>query len=333
MERSSGKWRQDVERRVLDACRFEEVHRLLKNRLSIMIEAKDDSCLHGHAVRVNPLDGARVLIHAVERFRNLVDACLRNGFKPDEQLFAATARGQLEELVVFRRINTRLAAPPFAERRQGSEERLGVLHVGGNIVVPHDDDLAAKGSVLARDGFDRTVARLALVHHRQGAEIALMRATARREQNAVRMVATMKQVVPRDRSLIEGRGFEAAVACAVPPGFELRQELRPFPLGFSDKDHVGVRLRFIGHQGDVRSAQRHRDSALPKAGCHLVDVRRAGSVERDRNQVCRGVKVDRFHNFVDMAHRPMRRHKCGQVRHGDLLKVQDAVAPRALRHG
>jgi hypothetical protein len=174
---------------------------------------------------------------------------------------------------------------------------------------------------------------MSAVHHSQRAEIASMRTTARREQNSVRMVVTMKQVVPRHRSLIEGRGFEAAVACAVPPGFKFRQELRPFPLGFSDKDHVGVRLRLIGHQGDVRSAQRHGDSALPKAGRHLVGVRRAGSVERDRNQVCRVAEVDRFHDFVDMADGPVGRHKCGQVRHGDLLKVQDSVAPRALRHG
>ena len=93
MERSPGIGRQDIERGILDACRFEEVPRLLKNRLRIMIEAKDDSCLNGHAVRMDALDGARVLVNAVERFRNRVEACLRNGFKPDEQLFAATARG------------------------------------------------------------------------------------------------------------------------------------------------------------------------------------------------------------------------------------------------
>ena len=46
MERGPGIGRQDVERGVLDACRLEEVPRLLKNRFGIMIEAKDDSRLY-----------------------------------------------------------------------------------------------------------------------------------------------------------------------------------------------------------------------------------------------------------------------------------------------
>ncbi len=100
--------------------------------------------------------------------------------------------------------------------------------------------------------------------------------------------------------------------------------------GFSDEDHVRVLLRFIWHQGYVRSAQHHRDSALPEAGCNVVGVRRTRRVESNRNQVRLRIEIDRRHRFIHMEHGPMGRHKGGQVRHCDLLEIQDAGPPHPL---
>ena len=109
-----------------------------------MVETKNNPCLHGNAVRVNPRDGARVFVHMVKTLANLVDAPLANRFQTDEQLFASAARGQLQKLVILCCLNARLAAPPFPVRRERSEQVLGVGEVARQIVIPQDNHFTAK---------------------------------------------------------------------------------------------------------------------------------------------------------------------------------------------
>ena len=104
-------------------------------------------------------------------------------------------------------------------------------------------------------------------------------------------------------------------------GLKLSEESLPVSFGFSDEDHVGVRLRFIGHQGDMRSAQCHRCSTLSEPGGQGIGVRGTGRVECDRHQISRRIEIDRFHRFIHVKHGPMKRHEGGEIGHGDLLEV------------
>jgi len=97
--------------------------------------------------------------------------------------------------------------------------------------------------------------------------------------------------------------------------------------GLTDEDYVCVRLRLIGHQSHMRSAQYDWNSPLAEAGCHGINVRRTRRVESNRHQVCWHTEIDRPDYLIDMEHSPMRRYEGGQIRHGNLLKVQHTGTP------
>ena len=158
-------------------------------------------------------------------------------------------------------------------------------------------------------------------------------AAARGKQNSTGMIAPVKQVLPRHRGMFQSRGFSGTVPVAMPPRLKVAQELRPVGFGLADEDYVRVRLRLIGHQSHMRSAQYDRNSPLPEAVCHGIDVRRTRGVEGNRHQVCWHTEIDRPDYLIDMEHSPMRRYEGGQIRHGDLLKVQDTGTPYLLDFG
>jgi hypothetical protein len=81
--------------------------------------------------------------------------------------------------------------------------------------------------------------------------------------------------------------------------------------GLTDKDYIRMRLCLIGHQSYMRSSQYDRNSALPKPVCHSIDVRRAWSVEGNRNEICLHAEIDRPHYLIDMEHSPMGRCEGG----------------------
>jgi hypothetical protein len=53
-------------------------------------------------------------------------------------------------------------------------------------------------------------------------------------------------------------------------------------------------------------------------------------MERDRHEVHSRVEINRLLRFIYMKHGPVARHESREVRHGDLLKVQDSRPPNAL---
>src|SRR5208282_1109258 len=145
-------------------------------------------------------------------------------------------------------MNAGLAAPPLAMGSESPEQRLGVLHVARYVVIPQDDHLARKRTVLFCDRLHRSLAHVAPIHDGERAEIALIWAAARGKQNSTRMIAPVKQVLPRHRGLFQGRGFSGTVPVAVPPRVKVAQELRPVKFSLTDEDYVPVRLCLIGHQ-------------------------------------------------------------------------------------
>ena len=78
IEARAGKRGQDVEGRILHSAPFQEFQRLLENGLAVVIESEDDSRLHGYAMRMNLLDRLRILVDAIECFRDFTHARLRN---------------------------------------------------------------------------------------------------------------------------------------------------------------------------------------------------------------------------------------------------------------
>src|ERR1039458_10111263 len=111
---------------------------------------------------------------------------------------------------------------------------------------------------------------------------------------------------------------------------KVAQELRPGGLSFANEDNVCMRLRFVRYQSHMRSAQNHRNSPRPKAVCHGIHVRCTRSMKGNCDQVGLHFEIDWFHCLINMQHCPMRRNESGQIRHGDLLKVEDAGAPYLL---
>ncbi len=112
--------------------------------------------------------------------------------------------------------------------------------------------------------------------------------------------------------------------------FKFAEELWPVGFGLADEDHVRMRLRLIGHQGYMGSAQDHRSSPPPELVCHGIDVRCTRGMKSNRHQVHEHLKIHRPHNLIDMDYRPMRRYEGGKIRHCDLLEVQNATTPYPL---
>ena len=178
-------------------------------------------------------------------------------------------------------MNAGLAAPPFPVGGEGAKERLGVLDISRDVVVPQDDDFAVEGSELFDDSLHQPLPQLALVHHRHSAEITAERTAAGGKQNSGGVVAPMKEVLPRCRGFVQGRRLKTVVAPGVTSSLKLCQESRPLQFGFSDEDHIRVHLRLVRHQGYVRPTHGHRDSALAEASGKIVGVRRAGGMKGD----------------------------------------------------
>src|SRR5664279_4288133 len=104
-------------------------------------------------------------------------------------------------------MNARLAAPPLAMGSESPEQRLGVLHVARDVVIPQDDHLAGERAVLFCHRVHASLAHMALIHDGERAEIATVRTAARSKQNSTRMIAPLKQVLPRHRGIFQSRGF------------------------------------------------------------------------------------------------------------------------------
>ena len=114
------------------------------------------------------------------------------------------------------------------------------------------------------------------------------------------------------------------------PSFKFAQELWPMGFSLAREDHVRVRLRLIGHQSYVRSTQDHRGPLLPELIRNGIGVRRTRGMKSNGHQVRAQPEIYRPHHLIDMDHRPPRRYEGGQIRHGDLLEVQDATTPYSL---
>jgi hypothetical protein len=141
------------------------------------------------------------------------------------------------------------------------------------------------------------------------------------------MVAAVKQVFPRHRSLLQGWGLGGTVAPAMPPRLEVTEKLWPVGFGFPDENHVSVRLRFIRHQRHMRPTKHYRDSSPAEPGRHGIRMGCARGVKGDCRQVRPRREIDRSHRLIDMEHGPMWRREGGKIGHCDLLKVQDSGTP------
>src|ERR1035438_6541166 len=135
-------------------------------------------------------------------------------------------------------MDARLAAPPLTMGSESPEQSLSVLNVARDIVIPQNDHLARERAVLFCDGLHPSLAHTALIHDRDRAEIAIVRAAARGKQDSTRMIAPVKQVFPRHRGVFQTWGFSGTVPLAMAPRFKFAQELGPVGFGPADEDHI-----------------------------------------------------------------------------------------------
>ncbi len=160
-----------------------------------------------------------------------------------------------------------------------------------------------------------------------------MFAAAGGEKNSRGVIAPLKEIFARRRDIFQAGRFAAGIAIAVLPEFKIVEELRPVGFGFADEDDIGMDLRLIREQGYVWAPQHHRNSATPKLVCHAICVRGTRRVEGDGNQIGSGCEIDRFYGLIDVEYVPMRGNEGCQIRHGDLLEIENARTAHPLHLG
>ena len=74
----------------------------------------------------------------------------------------------------------------------------------------------------------------------------------------------------------------------------------------------------------MRAAHDHADASRPEAHGKVISVISAGCVKGNGDDIDFNIAVDGFGLFVDVNYVPTWRNPGGQIRHGDLLKVEDA---------
>ena len=77
----------------------------------------------------------------------------------------------------------------------------------------------------------------------------------------------------------------------------------------------------------MRSSQHDRNSPPPEFRAERISMQGARSVKGDTDQIYRHIEIDGLDRLVDMQYVPVRRHKCCEIGHRDLLKIQHACPP------
>lgn len=109
--------------------------------------------------------------------------------------------------------------------------------------------------------------------------------------------------------------------------FRVGENCRPGLLGFADDDHIGMGLRFVRKQGDVRPAENDRPAPSAEFVRDAINVSGIGSVTGDADEVGGNTEVDILIVFIDMND-PMRRFdERRQVRHRQLREVVKLSPP------
>ena len=248
---------------------------------------------------------------------HVFECVVGNRFEADEQATAAAARAQREQFLVACKQACRQSRPLDVQRRQCREQLACVIRVGDEVEVNENCTRRPRGTNLVDNFIDRLLVRLAAPGKRHNAEIATMRAAARRfEYVRSRIASGGHQVAPRPRSSGERQVGRLVIAGPQVAGNEVAQQFWPGIFGIADNDRIGVRLRVVGHQRDVWPTHDDPDPPLPEVRRDFIGALRRTGDNGDADQV----DVEILRNILDafVIHRQfvldVVGNQCGQCR-------------------
>ncbi len=74
----------------------------------------------------------------------------------------------------------------------------------------------------------------------------------------------------------------------------------------------------------MRTPHNHTDASRPKAGCNLIGMQGAGRMESQSHYIRFDIPIYFPCLLIHMDHLPVRRNPASQIRHRDLLKVENS---------
>jgi hypothetical protein len=95
----------------------------------------------------------------------------------EEQLLAPTPGCRVQKFVILGRMDSSLAAPPLAIRRDRTKQLFRIFLIRSDVVVPEDNSLPVERTVFRRNFGNGPLTQPVPVHHDNGAEIAAVRAS------------------------------------------------------------------------------------------------------------------------------------------------------------
>ena len=201
----------------------------------------------------------------LKRLVHLLEVRRVQALEADQHALAAAAREQVEELLVVRGVDARLAHPADAERDQRAEELLRLREVGRDVVVDEEEQLrlalAARAISAMISSTGRRVWRGA-EDRLHGAEVALEMAAAAGFDQPDRQIALAAEDASGPAAARPGGPAVLAIELLEPAVAGVVDHLAARASSASPHDHrLGVSRDFVRAERRVKSAHHDRHAA------------------------------------------------------------------------
>ncbi len=310
--------RSAAHRRDVDTRLVEELGGAAEDSAVVLVEAEHDPEVHRDPVPVKHGDEPAVVVHAVVSLVRGGKALLRDRLEAQEQRLASASCGELDELLVPRRVGGALTRPPLPERRERPEELLRVARPRADVVVPeHGTVPVGPRSIEERDG----------------AVVATVRTAARRDRDRLPVSASLDEIPARSRHAGERRLSGRDVDLLELPATGVIEDARPRVLGLAHDDGVGVAGGLLGKSGGMRSADHDGHAAAAKLPREVIGVESGRRGRRDPHEVGRSVEPHRFDDFVRVPDMVLAWGERRDQRHGELGELDQPSAAEQPRRG
>ena len=299
MQRRAGERREDRKARQVDRGVDGKLHGLVERIFRVVLVAEHEAALHADAERVQIAHQRAVERRIVEPLADVAQARVADGLETDQQAGAAAARHQLHQLAVAPDQAGGEAEPPHPERRETREQLGGVGAIRNQVEVDEDDPALAEAPDVLDHVSNRLLELLAAPRRRHHAELAVVRAGARRlEHRLGEEVPSVQQLPARERQVGQLEIRPLVVALSHLPAGEIAQQLRPGLLRIADTDGIGMLLGLLRHQRDVRTAEHHGNAARAIVASDLVGAHGAAGDDRQSDQIGGEIERDILDAFV-----------------------------------
>lgn len=205
---------------------------------------------------------------------------------------AAALRHQVHQRRIAADQAGRKAEPAHFQRDQRGEQLARIGDVGNQVEVDEQDVACADPADVLDHMRDRLLELLASPRRRGDAEFAVVGTRpGRLEHRLGQVVALVEQLAAGEGQVGELEVRPLFVARLHRAAREIAQQSRPALLGIADADRVGVGLRLVGLQGDVRPAEHDGAPALAEFAREFIGAGRAAGDHGHADEI--GVDVER----------------------------------------